>query len=107
MYFSREAGDTNHFFLDAPGFDRIDITTPVDGGGSVITYYIPTGVTYTITGYNDSGYNVGIRKNGNAMQLEDRIDEPDKIDWDDLEWTPGAGVISDGGDGNFYYVLNI
>lgn len=108
MYFSREAGDTNHFFLDAPGFDRIDITTPVDGGGSIITYYIPTKVFYKITGYNDNGYNVGIRQNGNAMQLEDRIDSGDN-DWNDLEWAPGAGVIYGppiSNDGNFYYYLN-
>ena len=108
MYFSRDANDTNHFFLDAPGFDRIDITTPVNGGGSIITYYIPTNVVYRITGYNDNGYgyNVGIRQNANAMQLEDRIDNPDDIDWNDLEWAPGAGIIYQGNDGNFYYILN-
>ena len=106
MTFDREAGDTNHFYLDAPGFETIDITTPVNGGGSIITYYIPTNVTYTITGYNNNGYNVGIRQNGNGMQLEDRIDFEDDIDWNDLEWYPGAGTVYES-DGNFYYVLNI
>lgn len=109
MTFSREAGDTNHFFLDAPGFARIDITTSVNGGGSVITYYIPTGVTYTITGSNDNSYGVAIRKNGNSMELEDRTGdiENGSADWNDLVWTPGAGTINQGGDGNFYYILNV
>jgi len=99
MYFSREASNTNAFYLNSPGFDQIVITTDTDGGGSTITYYIPTNVTYTITA------NVGndrIRQNGNGMQLEDADDS----DYNDLEWYPGAGTVSESG-GNFYYVLDI
>ena len=98
MTFSRDANNTNHFYLSANGFPTIDITTSVNGGGSVITYYIPTNVTYTIT----SNAGTSIRQNGNGMQLEDFDDG----DYNDLEWYPGAGTVSESG-GNFYYVLNI
>ena len=98
MYFSREASNTNHFYLSANGFPTIDITTSVDGGGSIITYYIPINVTYIIT----SNAGTSIRQNGNGMQLEDFNDD----DYNDLEWYPGAGTVYESG-GNFYYVLNI
>ena len=98
MNFSRDANDTNHIYLDSPGFPRIDITTPVNGGGSIITYYIPTNVNYIIT----SNAGTSIRQNGNGMQLEDGID----TDYNDLEWYPQAGTVYESG-GNFYYILNI
>jgi len=105
MYFSRDANDTNHIYLNSPGFPQIDITTPVNGGGSIITYYIPTNVIYTVTGANDGGYPTGVRKSGNSVELEDRFGYPDE-DWNDLVWTPGAGTVSESG-GNLYYTLNI
>ena len=105
MYFFRDANDTNHIYLNSPGFPQIDITTPDNGGGSTITYYIPTNVIYTVTGANDGGYPTGVRKSGNSVELEDRLGYPDE-DWNDLVWTPGLGTVSESG-GNLYYTLNI
>ena len=105
MYFSREANDTNHIYLNSTGFPQIDITTPVNGGGSVITYYIPTNVIYTVTGANDQGFPTGVRKSGNSVELEDRLGDGTE-DWNDLVWTPGLGTVSESG-GNLYYTLNI
>ena len=98
MNFSRDADLTNYFYLNSPGFPQIDITTPVNGGGSTLTYYIPTNVYYIIT----SNPGTSIRQNGNGMQLEDFTDE----DYNDLEWYPQAGTVFESG-GNFYYILNI
>ena len=98
MNFSRDAIYTNYFYLNSPGFPQIEITTPVDGGGSTLTYYIPTNVNYIIT----SNAGTSIRQNGNGMQLEDGID----TDYNDLEWYPQAGTVFESG-GNFYYTLNI
>ena len=105
MYFTREANDTNHIYLNSTGFPQIDITTPVNGGGSDITYYIPTNVIYTVTGVNNGGNPTGVRKSGNTVQLEDRLGGADE-DWNDLIWTPGLGTVSESG-GNLYYTLNI
>jgi hypothetical protein len=99
MDFLRDADNQNFFFLDSPGLPRIEITTPVNGGGSIITYFIPTNVVFTITA------NVGndrIRQNGNGMQLEDAND----FDWNDLEWYPQQGTVYESG-GSFFYILNI
>ena len=98
MDFTRDADLTNYFYLNSPGFPQIEITTPVNGGGSTITYYIPTNVYYIIT----SNPGTSIRQNGNGMQLEDGVD----TDYNDLEWYPQAGTVFESG-GNFYYVLNI
>jgi len=98
MNFSRDADFTNYFYLNSPGFPQIDITTPVNGGGSTLSYYIPTNVYYIIT----SNPGTSIRQNGNGMQLEDGVD----TDYNDLEWYPQAGTVFESG-GNFYYILNI
>ena len=98
MDFTRDADLTNYFYLNSPGFPQIEITTPVNGGGSTITYYIPTNVYYIIT----SNPGTSIRQNGNGMQLEDGVD----TDYNDLEWYPQAGTVFESG-GNFYYILNI
>lgn len=98
MNFSRDANNTNYFYLNSPGFPQIEITTPVNGGGSTITYYIPTNVNYIIT----SNAGTSIRQNGNGMQLEDAND----FDWNDLEWYPQTGTVYESG-GTFYYILNI
>ena len=99
MDFLREASFQNFFYLNSPGFDQIVITTDIDGGGSTITYAIPTNVEYTITA---NVPNNRIRQNGNGMQLEDAND----FDWNDLEWYPRQGTVYQSG-GNFYYILNI
>ena len=98
MDFTRDADYTNYFYLNSPGFPQIEITTPVNGGGSTITYYIPTNVNYIIT----SNAGTSIRQNGNGMQLEDGVD----TDYNDLEWYPQSGTVYESG-GNFYYILNI
>jgi hypothetical protein len=115
MNFLRDAGDQNFFFLDSPGLPRIEITTPVNGGGSIITYFIPTNVVYTITAnvgndrirqalsieYDDDG-NIISSTLLNGMQLEDAND----FDWNDLEWYPQQGTVYESG-GSFFYILNI
>lgn len=100
--FYREASNTNYFYLNSTGFPQIIITTPVDGGGSTLTYSIPTNVIYTIT----SNPGTIIRQNGNGMQLEDIPEIPAEYDWNDLEFYPREGTIFESG-GNFYYVLDV
>jgi hypothetical protein len=108
MNFLREAFNQNYFYLNSPRFAEIVITTPDDGGGSFYTYSIPTNVIYTIT----SNPGTIIRTNFSSlygttgMQLEDQPENPDLIDWNDLEWYPELGTVYESG-GNFYYVLNI
>lgn len=100
IYFSRSSDWTNVFFLSRSGYPTITITTEVDGGGSVNTYYIPVNVTFLVTAYNYTN-NVPItdlRLSGNTMQLEDYTD----ADYNDLEITPNIGVFFEI-NSNFYY----
>ena len=109
--FSRESSITNHFYLNSPGFEQIDIFTDVDGSFSLKTYFIPRGVTFRITSGNDTGNGTLIRTNFSSlygttgMQLEDSINIPGAIDYNDLEWYPDLGTVYQSGD-EFYYVLN-
>jgi hypothetical protein len=99
--FTRDAGNQNIFYLNSPGLPTIEITTTVDGGGSVSTYYIPVNTTFTVT----SNPNTSIRLTGNTMQLDDNIDDNPDGDYNDLTITPNIGYFYESG-GNFYYVLN-
>lgn len=100
--FSRDASQKNYFYLNSPGLPTITITTNVNGGGSVDTYYIPANTTFTVT----SNPNTDIRLRGNTMQLDDNIDNNPDGDYDDLRITPDLGTFTQSG-GNFYYVLNV
>jgi hypothetical protein len=109
MDFFRDADNQNFFYLDSPGFPRIEITTPVNGSGSTITYFIPINVVYTITAnIGNDRIRQALVDDGdqftlvNGMQLEDDND----FDWNDLEWYPQQGTIYESG-GSFFYVLNI
>jgi hypothetical protein len=108
MKYSRSAANTNTFYLNSTGWPEIRITTPIDGGSSSFTSWIAPNVTYTITA------NVGnsrirqartVTRGGvvtylNGMQLEDANDG----DWNDLQWYPSDGKVSNVG-GVFYYVV--
>jgi hypothetical protein len=93
--FTRSATLQNYFYLDSPGLPRITITTTVDGAGSVLTYFIPANVNYTVTA---NVPNNKIRLVGNTMQLEDAGDN----DFNDLTITPNLGTFFQIGS-NFYY----
>jgi hypothetical protein len=93
--FTRSATLQNYFYLDSPGLPRITITTTVDGAGSVLTYFTPTNIDYTVTA---NVPNNRIRLVGNTMQLEDGAD----TDFNDLTITPNLGTFSQIGS-NFYY----
>jgi hypothetical protein len=120
MYYSREAANTNYFYLSASGFPTIVITTPYNGSSQIDSYIAPN-VTYSITSntgnniqayyedesqpiYNEFGDFLGFQRVlQNGMFLEDGVDG----DYNDLQWYPGAGTVYQGGDGGFYYVLNV
>jgi hypothetical protein len=121
MYYSREAANTNYFYLSANGFPTIVITTPYNNTSSQINSYIAPNVTYTITSntgnniqayyvdenqplYDENGEFIGfVTVLQNGMFLEDAGDG----DYNDLQWYPGAGTVYQGDDGGFYYVLNV
>jgi hypothetical protein len=120
MYYSREAANRNEFYLSNPGFPTVLITIYSNGSSSADSYIAPN-VTYTITSntgnqqqayyvdenqplYDENGEFIGfVTVLQNGMFLEDSNDG----DYNDLQWYPGAGTVYQGGDGNFYYVLNI
>jgi hypothetical protein len=122
MYYSREAANTNYFYLSANGFPTIVITTPYNNTSSSINSYIAPNVNYIITSnantsilpanfveeitydeYDNATYNYTWPTPITGMWLEDG----GGYDYNDLQWTPGAGTIYQGGDGNFYYILNV
>jgi hypothetical protein len=122
MYYYREADQQNVFYLSASGFPTITITTPYNNTSSQIDGYIAPNVDYIITSnantsilpanfveeisydeYDNATYNYTWPTPITGMWLEDG----GGLDYNDLQWSPGAGTIYDGGDGNFYYVLNV
>jgi hypothetical protein len=122
MYYYREAAQQNAFYLSASGFPTISISTPFNNNSSQIDAYIAPNVNYIITSnpntsilpanfyeeitYDENGneiYNLTWPTPITGMWLEDG----GGFDYNDLQWAPGAGTIYQGGDGNFYYVLNV
>ena len=99
--FTRNANNQNSFYLNSPGLPTITITTTVNGGGSVSTYYIPINTTFSVT----SNPNTSIRLTDNTMELDDNINNDPDGDYNDLTITPNVGYFSESG-GNFYYELN-
>ena len=100
--FSRNASNPNSFYLNSDGLPTITITTTVNGGGSVDTYYIPANTTFSVT----SNPNTSIRLTDNTMELDDNINNDPDGDYNDLTITPNIGYFSES-DGNFYYELNV
>ena len=99
--FTRNANNQNSFYLNSPGLPTIEITTTVNGGGSVDTYYIPANTTFSVT----SNPNTSIRLTDNTMELDDNINNDPDRDYNDLTITPNIGYFSES-NGNFYYELN-
>ena len=100
--FSRNASNQNSFYLNSGGLPTIVITTTVNGGGSVSTYYIPANTTFSVT----SNPNTSIRLTDNTMELDDNINANPDGDYNDLTITPNIGYFYEI-DGNFYYELNV